>query len=265
MVNGIKTGPGINSCFYKHNFQCHECHLLAPKLDHRACSFCKKAKHFVGQCPTLHQHNVAPLARSNLKSRTQLQADLPSGGRIVTLSWDTMDNRTVYQSLPAGVGAIFILKWFYVNSLNQNEHEYGDNYCVECTLLKVGGEQHGEYTCSVFLVSCVATHVVKSQSNWIISMLQYTNQRPIPRLSQIKDDPPSQIQPSQIQCQLPQLFQLSQKSLTHDPRPPGFWINPTQGVLGQMLAQVSNLMLSQASQLQGPGQQMGFDFSGAHL
>jgi hypothetical protein len=237
-----------------------ERHLPAPKLDHRACSFCKKTKHFVGKCPSLHQHGVSPLPRGDLKCRTQLQADLTSGGRILTSTRDPTDHRTVFTSLPTGVGAIFIFKRFYVNNLNQNEQEYVDNYCVECTILKVGGDQHGEYNRSLFLVSCVATHIVKSQSNWIISMLQYTTNRQM-----VHEEPPSQFQTLQSQQPLSHLSQLSQKPIPHDPLQSLFWntMNPAPSILDQRLAQVSNLMLSQSSQ--GPPQPTRFDFIGGHL
>ena len=244
-----------------------ERHLPPPKLDQRACSFCKKAKHFVGKCPILHQHGVAPLPRGDLKSRTQLQADLTSSGRIITLSRDSTDDRTVYNSLPTGVAAIFIFKRFYVNNLNQNEHEYVDNYCVECTLLKVGGEQHGDYNCSLFFVSCVATHVVKSQSNWIISMVQYNTI--VPRLGP-DDQHPTTLPPSQIHHQLSQLSQLSQNLLLNDrrqPVPPVFW-NPMNihQVPVPPTYPLSNRMLLSGTQVgyhQQP--QVGFDFTGANL
>jgi hypothetical protein len=251
-----------------------ERHLAPARLDHRACSFCKKSKHYSGKCPTLHQFGVPPLTRGDLKCRTQLQADLTSGGRILTSTRETTDHRTVFTSLPTGVGAIFIFRRFYVNNLNQNEQEYVDNYCVECTLLKVGGDQHGEYNRSLFLVSCVATHIVKSQSNWIISMLQYTSHRPM-----VQDEAASQLPTLQVQQPFGQRSQLSQHSqnishlsqhsqnfIPHDPLQQAlFWNNMNRApvILDQRLAQVSNLMLSQGSQL--PPQPTGFDFVGGHL
>ena len=249
-----------------------EAHLPAPKLDQRACSFCKKAKHFVGKCPTLHQHGVAPLPRGDLKSRTQLQADLTSGGRIITLNREPSDDRTVYNSLPSGVGAIFIFQRYYVNNLNQNEHEYVDNYCVECTVLKVGGEQHGEYNRCLFFVSCVATRIVKSQSNWIISMVQYNTI--VPRIG-LDQQQPTSFPPSQIHhhhhSQLSQLSQLSQNSTSNEQRqavPTGFWnpMNLHQVPVTAPTHPLSNLMLLPNS-LVGYSQQppMGFDFTGVNL
>ena len=57
-----------------------ENHLPPPKLDHRACSFCKKAHHFVGKCPTLLQNGVPPLLPKDTKPRTKLQAKLTAVG-----------------------------------------------------------------------------------------------------------------------------------------------------------------------------------------
>ena len=109
-----------------------------------------------------------------------------------------------------------------------------------------------------FLVSCVATHIVKSQSNWIISMLQYTTNRPM-----VHEEPPSQFQTLQSQQPLSHLSQLSQNPI--DPLQSLFWntMNPAPSILDQRLAQVSNLMLSQSSQ--GPPQPTRFDFIGGHL
>ena len=257
-----RAQQSIAVCTNTHFDASDERHLPAPKLDHRACSFCKKTKHFVGKCPALHQHGAPPLTRGDLKCRTQLQADLTSGGRILTSTRETTDHRTVYMSLPTGVGAIFIFKRFYVNNLNQNEQEYVDNYCVDCTLLKVGGDQHGEYNRSLFLVSCVATHIVKSQSNWIISMLQFTNHRQM-----VHEEPSSQLRALQGQQPLSQLSQLSQRSqntIPYDPLQSLFWnnMNRAPSILDQRLAQVSNLMLSQGSQV--PPQATRFDFCGGH-
>ena len=70
------------------NFDASDGHLPPPKLDHRACSFCKQAKHYVEKCPTLNHHGAFPLPKCNLQSQTQLQAELTSGGRIVAFTWD---------------------------------------------------------------------------------------------------------------------------------------------------------------------------------
>ena len=155
---GTKVNPSIgkttSTCFQASD----ENHLPPPKLDHRACSFCKKAHHFVGKCPTLLQHGVPPLAPKDTKSRTKLQAELTAIGGIVTYTRTVEDKRTLYTTLPRGIGAIFIFKRLYIENINEKEHH--DNYCVECTIHKVGGEQHELYHRSLFLVSCIAGFVV---------------------------------------------------------------------------------------------------------
>ena len=153
-----------------------ENHLPPPKLDHRACSFCKKAHHFVGKCPTLLQHGVPPIAARDTKARTKLQAELTAIGGIVTYTREVDDQRTLYTTLPRRIGAIFIFKRLYVKNITEKEHH--DNYCVECTIYKTGGEEHELYSRSLFLVSCIAGFVIRSTTNHIISMLQYTNQAP---------------------------------------------------------------------------------------
>jgi hypothetical protein len=92
------------------------------------------------------------------------------------------DKRTLYTTLPRRIGAIFIFKRLYVKDINEKEHH--DNYCVECTIHKVGGEEHELYSRSLFLVSCIAKYVVRSSTNQIISLLQHSNQAP--PLSQIQ-------------------------------------------------------------------------------
>jgi hypothetical protein len=47
---------------------------------------------------------------------------------------------------------------------------------VECTIHKNNGEFHGRYNHSLFVVACVAKYVVKSTTNRIVSLLEYTNQ-----------------------------------------------------------------------------------------
>jgi hypothetical protein len=151
-------------------------HLPPPKLDQRACSFCKKAHHFVGKCPTLLQHGVPPLASNDKKARTKLQAELLAVGGVVTYTRESADERPVHISLPLGIGAIFIFKRMYVKNHSHKEHH--DNYCVECTLHKKNGEENDLYIRSLFLVSCVATFVVRSSTNLIVCLLQSTNQVP---------------------------------------------------------------------------------------
>jgi hypothetical protein len=219
----------------------YENHLPPPKLDHRACSFCKKAHHFVGKCPTLLQHGVPPLAPKDTKSRTKLQAELTAVGGIVTYTRDVEDKRTLYTTLPRGIGAIFIFKRLYVKDIIEKEHH--DNFCVECTIYKMGGEEHELYSRSLFLVSCIATYVVRSSTNHIISLLQYTNLAP----------------------------PLSQRSVSVS-TPMDSFMNPgvnnfqTNGVGASQLSQESNNFLySQLSQqlsqqiLQG-GHQAGFGY-----
>ena len=87
-----------------------ENHLPPPKLDHRACSFCKKTHHFVGKCPTLLQHGVPPLALKDTKSRTKLQAELTTIGGIVTYTQNVEDKRTLYTTLPRVIGAFHFQK-----------------------------------------------------------------------------------------------------------------------------------------------------------
>jgi hypothetical protein len=132
--------------------------------------------HFVGKCPTLLQHGFPPLALNHKKARTKLQAELLAVGGVVMYTRESTDERPVHISLPQGIRAIFIFKRLYVKNLSQKEHH--DNYCVEYTLHKKNGEENELYTCSLFLVSCVATFVVRSSTNFIVCLLQSTNQVP---------------------------------------------------------------------------------------
>jgi hypothetical protein len=171
-----KAHPSIaattSTCFQASD----ENHLPPPKLNHRSCSFCNKAHHFARKCPTLLQHGVPPLQQKDIKSREKLQAELTAVGGIVTYTRDVEDKRTLYTTLPRRIGAIFIFKRLYVKDINEKEHH--DNYCVECTIHKVGGEEHELYSRSLFLVSCIAKYVVRSSTNQIISLLQHSNQAP---------------------------------------------------------------------------------------
>jgi hypothetical protein len=95
----------------------------------------------------------------------------------------------------------------------------------------------------------------------------------------VQDEAASQLPTLQVQQPFGQRSQLSQHSqnishlsqhsqnfIPHDPLQQAlFWNNMNRApvILDQRLAQVSNLMLSQGSQL--PPQPTGFDFVGGHL
>jgi hypothetical protein len=205
---GTKANASIaattSTCFQASD----ENHLAPPKLDHRACSFCKKAHHFARSCPTLLQHGVPPLQQKDSKSRTKLQAELTAVGGIVTYTRDVDDKRTLYTTLPRGIGAIFIFKRLYVKNINEKEHH--ENYCVECTIYKVGGEEHELYSRSLFLVSCIAKYVVRSSTNFIISLLQYSNMAPPLSQYSNRGPPLSQIQYFPQDMQQDYTFGMSQ-------------------------------------------------------
>jgi hypothetical protein len=148
-------------------------HLPLPRLDQRACSFCKKKRHFVGKCPTLLQYGVAPLVDKDDQSRSKLQAEL-TAPVFITSSRDLTDERTVFTTLPQGIGALIIFKRFFIQNLLPND-QLG-NYCVECTIHTNNGDVHDRYNRSLFVVACVAKYVVKSTTNRIVSLLQYTTQ-----------------------------------------------------------------------------------------
>ena len=95
-----KANPSILSTIATAFDGSDENHLPPPKLDHRACSFCKQAHHFVGKCPVLHKHGVPPLAPKDTSARNRLQADLTSPGRIVTFTREETDLRHLYSTLP---------------------------------------------------------------------------------------------------------------------------------------------------------------------
>jgi hypothetical protein len=151
--------------------------------------------------------------------------------------------------------------------MHQNEDEYLDKYCVECTIHKKGGKVHEDYEHALFLVISVAKYAVWSQTNLVISLLQYTNKSDA---SQSQTNPPSlsQSQPAQL---LPSQLELSQNSLNqngvHLPQfpslPPwnGMNMNLSQqlGMAG-MFTQRHNGMYTQQPQLDNPAP-VGFGFS----
>jgi hypothetical protein len=52
------------------------------------------------------------------------------------------------------------------------EPEFTGNYCVQCTILHKGGQEHSDYSNVLFAVGCVTTFIVRSKTNIIISMLK---------------------------------------------------------------------------------------------
>ena len=146
-----------------------ENHLPAPKTNTRACRMCRLTGHFIGNCPFLVCYGSQPLEKNNMQCRHQLQAKLTGVGTVST-SAKTFEQE-VFKTLPSDIDALIIFGRFFIDE-KLREPEFTGNYCVECTILHKGGQEHSDYSNVLFAVGCVTTFVVRSKTNIIISMLK---------------------------------------------------------------------------------------------
>jgi hypothetical protein len=145
-----------------------ENHLPAPKTNARACSMCQLTGHFIGTCPFLVEYGT-PLAKGSMQIRQELQAKITGVAAVATAT--VTEPRPIFYSLPKKMDALIIFQRYFIDQ-TLDSPEFTGNYCVECTILQNGGQEHPDYTRALFAVGCVTTFIVRSKTNIVINLLK---------------------------------------------------------------------------------------------
>ena len=148
-----------------------ENNLRAPKTNSRACSMCRLSGHFIGSCPSLTCYGSTPLEKNNILCRQQLQAKLTGVATVLTSRRDADGAQRVFNTLPTDIDALIIFQRYFIDC-SLDSPEFTANYCVQCTILRQGGQENPVYTKALFSVGCITTFVVRSKTNIVVSLLK---------------------------------------------------------------------------------------------
>ena len=81
------------------------------------------------------------------------------------------DTRQIMKNFPRSrLPAVILHKRFFTNNKLVKKHS-ADNLSIECTFIKVGGEENEEYKKVLFKAKDVACYVQKTSSNVVVSLL----------------------------------------------------------------------------------------------
>ena len=145
----------------------NEHQILPPaRTKNRTCGFCRKSGHFQKNCPSLLCYNKAPLVLKDKTVRDVLCRDLNNTGKYTTHIRDAGDHRNVVRNFPTGVVGVVIHRILLISN-NLVHPNCAENFCLECTVLKEGGECEF-FTKALFNVASVGAFITKSKTNIII-------------------------------------------------------------------------------------------------
>jgi hypothetical protein len=137
------------------------------------CSLCFQRGHKVGRCPSLDSYKGLPLAKKDVKARTDLAISLSQPNVYATQPKDVLrpEGCVVHITLPTRFQALIIHRRMLMDNslLLPNVPE---NFCLEVTLLHEGGVEHVRFTKKLFELGCITQYIQKSQQNIIISELR---------------------------------------------------------------------------------------------
>ena len=123
------------------------------------------------KCNLLRLYGADPLKYKDQQQRVDLAAKITDVNGFVTLMRDEDDERTVMKSFPkARLPAVILHKKYLINN-NLVFNLSPDNLCIECTFLKVGGEEDINFTKALFHAKDVARYVQKTLTNVVVSLL----------------------------------------------------------------------------------------------
>ena len=116
-------------------------------------------------------YGARPLARNDEGARTRLQMDMSLVGTFKTSPRDEFDDRTIMSKFPKSRLPGLILHRRYLIDDKIVEPMNPDNFCIECTFIKEGGEEDIRYRKVLFHVRDVVAYVSKTKSSMIVSLL----------------------------------------------------------------------------------------------
>ena len=103
--------------------------------------------------------------------RRQLSQDLSQESSFTTSFRSDDDDRCVYKSFPVRhVEAVILHRRLLIDKTVVQPMQ-AKNYCIECTLLKDGGQEDPRFKLGLFRIGDVGTYITRSKANLIVSLL----------------------------------------------------------------------------------------------
>ena len=127
-------------------------------------------KHGKFQCPILLAYGNAPLPNGSLHARQTLAMNLSQINKFSVHKRLDTDTRDVLKSMPKKIAALIIHKRYLINTLLAVTM-VPENFCLECTFLKDGGQEDIRYSKVLCRINDVTTFLTKSRTNVIVSLL----------------------------------------------------------------------------------------------
>lgn len=103
--------------------------------------------------------------------RQQLSQDLSQESSFTTSFRADDDDRCVYNLIPVRhVEAVILHRRFLIDKTVVQPMQ-AKNYCIECNLLKDGGQEDPRFKLGLFRIGDVGTYIARSKANLIVSLL----------------------------------------------------------------------------------------------
>ena len=112
-----------------------------------------------------------PLAKNNEEVRSSLAQQIVHQTAFVTYPLDG-DKRVVYKTIPKKTIQALILHKRYVRAGMVQPSIGTKAFVLEATFLHDGGKEHFEYRKALFEVDPIATFIIRSKANLIVSQLE---------------------------------------------------------------------------------------------
>jgi len=146
-------------------------HLPPAKARTRRCVLCSGKGHGQFTCVKLLEYGNAPLQKNNMGIRNKLQKELSQDNCIQTTYREADDTRIVKDGFPIrNVRAVVLHRRLVIDKTIVNPLQ-SSNYCIECTILRDGGEKDPRFTLVLFHPGDVGSYITRSKANLIVSLL----------------------------------------------------------------------------------------------
>ena len=146
--------------------------LPAKRKRTRVCVLCHR-KGCGGQfkCNLLREYGSEPLKGKDKEARLDLATKILDVNAGIVLKRDEQARRPIMKNFPKRKLPAVILHKKFITQNNVVKNLSSDNVCIECTFLKVGGEEDIEFTKVLFHAKDVARYVQKTMSNVVVSLV----------------------------------------------------------------------------------------------
>ena len=152
--------------------------LPPPKSRKRSCGFCHKGGHIQKTCPSLLCYAKPPLPQNDRTIREVLIQDMAHPDKYTTHIRLPNDTRNIVKSFPVGAEGVVVHRR-YMATQNIVQRNSPENLCLECTVLKGGGENE-LFTRVLFKVPAVNAYINRSKTNIVICELESSSGLCIP-------------------------------------------------------------------------------------